>query len=107
MSCVAKSAFWLGLVYSAMPFDSTAPIAHAPRTTAIPHAAGSVSALAGAVIQTSGQSSDDWKSAVAIAAALCASNCPGRTLTRLEPSKAPVQKERAELRRGPSPAKSD
>ena len=35
MGFVAKSAFWLGLVYSAMPFDAGSPTALAPTGTAI------------------------------------------------------------------------
>jgi hypothetical protein len=41
MGFVAKSAFWLGMVYSAMPFDSGSPIALAPTATAMPPAASS------------------------------------------------------------------
>jgi hypothetical protein len=34
MGFLARSAFWLGLVYSAMPFDSGRPIAVGPTGTA-------------------------------------------------------------------------
>jgi len=36
---VAKSAFWLGLVYSAIPFDLGKPNAFAPITAAMPYVA--------------------------------------------------------------------
>jgi hypothetical protein len=76
MGFVAKSAFWLGLVYSAMPFDSGAPIAVAPTAGAMPRAASSsLESLASAVIPTDGQNQDGWKSAVEVAAAVCAPNC--------------------------------
>ena len=39
MGFVAKSAFWLGLVYSAIPFDLGKPNAFAPITAAMPYVA--------------------------------------------------------------------
>ncbi len=39
MGFVAKSAFRLGVVYSAIPFDSGKPNAFAPVTAAMPYAA--------------------------------------------------------------------
>ena len=71
MGFVAKSAFWLGMVYSAMPFDSGSPIALAPTATAMPPAASSsLESLASGVIPSSRQNQDGWKSAVEVAAAL-------------------------------------
>ena len=71
MGFVARSAFWLGLVYSAMPFDSGSPITLAPTGTAIsPGAGSSLANLANAAIVTSRPNQEDWKSAVE--AARCA-----------------------------------
>ncbi len=76
MGFVVKSAFWLGLVYSAMPFDSGSPIVVAPSATAPFRAAGSpLGTLAGAVIPPPLQNKNAWKSAVEGAAGLCATNC--------------------------------
>jgi hypothetical protein len=67
---VAKSEFWLGLVYAAMPFDSGSPIALAPTATAMPRAASSsLRTHAAAAIPASRQNKVDWKSAAEIAAA--------------------------------------
>jgi hypothetical protein len=76
MGFVVKSAFWLGLVYSAMPFDSGSPIAVAPTATAPLRAAGSpLGTLAGAVIPPPLQNKNAWKSGMEVAAGLCATNC--------------------------------
>ena len=76
MGFVAKSVFWLGLVYSAMPFDLGTSIALAPTPGAMPReASSSLESLAAAVIPAARQNPDGWKSAVEAAAALCAPNC--------------------------------
>ncbi len=76
MGFVAKSVFWLGLVYSAMPFDSGAPVALAPSSGATPHEASSpLESLAAAVVPVAREYPDSWKSAGEIAAALCAPGC--------------------------------
>lgn len=73
MGFVARSAFWLGMVYSAMPFDSASPVALAPTATAIPRAAtSSLGSLAGEVIPALRPNPNDLKPAVEVAAALCA-----------------------------------
>jgi hypothetical protein len=73
MGFVAKSVFWLGLVYSAMPFESGAITAPAPTATGTPLAVGSsLESFASAVIP---HNQDGWKSAVQAAATLCAPNC--------------------------------
>jgi hypothetical protein len=76
MGFVAKSAFWLGMVYSAMPFDSGSPVALAPAAAEKPRADdSSLENIAKSVIPSLGQTPDRWKSAVEVAAALCAHNC--------------------------------
>ena len=76
MGFVAKSAFWLGMVYSAMPFDSGSPVALAPAAADKPRAEDlSLGNIANSVIPSLGQTQDRWKSAVEVAAALCAHNC--------------------------------
>jgi len=76
MGFVAKSAFWLGLVYSAMPFDSGGPTALAPTGTALsPAASSSFGSLASAATATARQNQDHWESAVEAAAALGVTNC--------------------------------
>jgi hypothetical protein len=105
MGFVARSAFWLGLVYSAMPFDSGSPITLAPTGTAIsPGAGSSLANLANAAIVTSRPNQEDWKSAVEAAAALCSHNCfrpPPAELTD-----APARKDPAGKPRRPSQEKS-
>lgn len=76
MGFVAKSTFWLGVVYSAMPFDSGALTAPAPTADATPHAtSSSLESFANAVIPGSRQNQDGWKSAAEVAAAFCAHDC--------------------------------
>jgi hypothetical protein len=76
MGFVAKSAFWLGMVYSAMPFDSGSPVAVAPAAAGNPRADdSSLENIAKSVIPSLGQTQDRWKSAAEVAAALCAHNC--------------------------------
>ena len=76
MGFVAKSAFWLGMVYSAMPFDSGSPVALAPAAAGKPRADdSSLENIAKSVIPSLGQTQDRWKSAVEVAASLCAQNC--------------------------------
>ena len=70
MGFVAKSVFWLGLVYSAMPFDSGTPIALAPTPGAMPgEGSSSLESLAAALIPAASQNPEGWKSAVEVAAA--------------------------------------
>jgi len=108
MGFVVKSAFWLGMVYSAMPFDSGSPIALAPTATAMPPAASSsLESLASAVIPSSRQNQDGWKSAVEVAAALCAHNCFRPSPAGLSLTDAPARKDRAEPSRRFSQEKSD
>jgi hypothetical protein len=107
MSFMARSAFWLGLVYSAMPFDSGSPTA-ATTAAATPRAANlSLGTLAAVAIPTSRQNRENWKSAVEVAAALCARDCLRPAPAGLGLSDAPAQKDRAEPRRRPSPEKSN
>ncbi len=108
MGFVAKSTFWLGLVYFAMPFDSGSPIALAPTATAMPRAAGSsFESLASAVIPSSPQNQDRWKSAVEAAAALCAHDCFRPSPAGFSFTDAPARKDRAEPSRRFSQEKSD
>jgi hypothetical protein len=104
MGFVARSAFWLGLVYAAMPFDSGSPIALAPTGTATSAAASSsLASLASAAIGTSRPNQEGWKSAVEAAAALCSHNCfrpPPAGLTD-----APARKDPAAPPRRPSQEK--
>jgi hypothetical protein len=96
MRFVAKSVFWLGLVYSAMPFDSGTPIALAPTPGAMPgEASSSLESLAAAVIPAARQNPDGWKSAVEVAAALCAPNCLRAAAARLSPTGGPPAKDPA------------
>jgi hypothetical protein len=63
---VAKSAFWLGVVYSAIPFDLGRPSALAPVTAAMPYAASyPLGAFAGQAATAWRQSTGDRRSAVA------------------------------------------
>jgi len=76
MGFVVKSAFWLGLVYSAMPFNSGSPAALAPMATLKSPAAGSaLGGFASAAIGGLGPNRADWKSAAEAAAALCSPDC--------------------------------
>ena len=82
---VAKSAFWLGLVYSAMPFDLGKPNALAPMTAAAPYFGNSLGAYASALRENA----DGWRSAIEVAAALSCAIAPaprppssGRTTLR-------------------------
>jgi hypothetical protein len=63
---VVKSAFWLGLVYSAMPFDLGKPNAVAPMTAAAPDSGNSLGAYASALRENA----DGWRSAIEVAASL-------------------------------------
>lgn len=102
MGFVAKSTFWLGMVYSAMPFDSGSPIALAPTATAMPPvASSSLESLASAVIPSSRQNQDGWKSAVEVAAALCAHNCFRPSPAGLSLTDAPAGKTGPSRRAGP------
>ena len=75
MGFVAKSAFWLGIVYSAMPFDSGSPVM-LPLAAGTPSLAGSSpESLASSVIASPGHAQDRWRSAVEKAAALSGHNC--------------------------------
>ena len=105
MGFVAKSVFWLGMVYSAMQFDSGSPIAVAPAATALP--GSSLKGFASAVVPSLGQSQDDWKSAVEVAAALCAHNCFRPSPTGLRLTDAPARKDRVEPSRRFAQEKSD
>jgi hypothetical protein len=94
---VAKSVFWLGLVYSAMPFDSGNPIALAPTPGAMPReASSSLESLGAAVIPAVSQNPDGWKSAVESAAALCAPNCLRAAATGLSSTGGPPGKDPAD-----------
>jgi hypothetical protein len=88
---VAKSAFWLGLVYSAMPFDLGKPNAFAPMTAAAPYSCYPLGTYASALRQNA----DDWKSAIEVAASLCARDCSGAALAKQRSNNAPTLKERA------------
>ena len=104
MRFVAKSAFWLGLVYSAMPFDSGIPTALAPTAAAMPRAASSsLEGFASAVIPDSRQNQDGWKSAIEVAAALCADNCFRPSPAGLGSTDIAARKDRAEPSRQEKP----
>ena len=85
MGFVAKSVFWLGLVYSAMPFDSGTPIALAPTPGAMPReASSSLESLAAAVIPAVSQNPDGWKSAVESRRGALRAQLPSRRGRRAE-----------------------
>ena len=101
MGFVAKSVFWLGMVYSAMPFDSGSPTALAPTATGTPRAdSPSLESFASSVIPALGQTQDGWKSAAEVAAALCAHNCFRPSSSGLSSTDAPPRKNRPEPSRG-------
>ncbi len=78
----AKSAFWLGVVYSAIPFDSGKPNAFAPVTAAMPYAASyPPGTFAGKAATAWRQSPDDRRSAGA--AILSPRNCSRPAPARL------------------------
>jgi hypothetical protein len=104
---VVKSAFWLGLVYYAMPFDSGKPSAPAPMTAATPDSGYPLGAYASLANSALRQNPDDWKSATAVAASLCARDCPGAVLAKVRSNAVPTLKERAAPSRRSSPEKSD
>jgi hypothetical protein len=104
---VAKSAFWLGLVYSAMPFDSGKPNAFAPMTAATPYSSYPLGTYASAVSSTLRQNAGDWRSAIEVATSLCARDCSRAAPAKQRSSTAPTLKERAEPWRRLSPEKSD
>ena len=105
MGFVAKSAFWLGLVYSAMPFDSGKPNAFAPMTAAAPYSGYPLGTYASAT--TLRQNADDWRSAIEVAASLCARDCSSAAPAKQRSNNAPTLKERAAPGRRSSPEKSD
>ena len=76
MGFVVKSVFWLGMVYSAMPFDSGVRRPLRRRRPEPPaQDSPSLESFASSVIPALGQTQDGWKSAAEVAAALCAHNC--------------------------------
>ena len=103
MGFVAKSAFWLGLVYSAMPFDLGKPNAFAPMTAAAPYFGNSLGAYASALRENA----DGWRSAIEVAAALCVRDCSGAAPAKQRSNNAPTLKERAAPGRRLSAEKSD
>ena len=102
MGFVAKSVFWLGLVYSAMPFPSGSPTALAPMATPIsPAASSALGSLASVAIGGLAQNQDGWKSAAQAAAALCSPNClraPPAGLTDAATPKDPAEPPRRAAR---------
>jgi hypothetical protein len=104
---VVKSAFWLGLVYYAMPFDSEKPNAAAPMTAAAAYSGYPLGTYASVVNSTLRQKADDWRSAIEVAASLCARDCPGAAPAKPRSNSSPTLKERAALERRLSPEKSD
>jgi hypothetical protein len=100
---VAKSAFWLGLVYSAMPFDLGKSNAFAPMTAATPYSGYPLGTYASALRQNA----DDWKSAIEVATSLCARDCAGAAPTKQRSNNTPTLKERAAPWRRLFPEKSD
>jgi hypothetical protein len=100
---VAKSAFWLGLVYSAMPFDLGKPNGFAPMTAATPYSSYPLGTYASHLRQNA----DDWRSAIEVATSLCARDCFGAAPAKSRPNNTPTLKERAEPWRRLSPEKSD
>jgi hypothetical protein len=100
---VLKSAFWLGLVYYAMPFDSEKPNAAAPMAAAAAYSGYPLRTYAGALRQKA----DDWRAAIEVAASLCARDCPGAAPAKPRSNNAPALKERAAPGRRLSPEKSD
>ena len=107
MGFVAKSAFWLGLVYSAMPFDLGKPSAFAPMTAATPYSGYPLGTYASAVNSTLRQNADDWRPAIEVAASLGARDCAGAAPAKGRSNDAPALKERAAPGRRLSPEKSD
>lgn len=76
MGFVVKSAFWLGVVYSAMPFnsqssDASRPLASAPR----PEGGVSLKPYSEAV-NAAWREREDLAALVKAAAALCGRDCP-------------------------------
>jgi hypothetical protein len=102
-----KSAFWLGLVYYAMPFDSGKPNAVAPMTAAAAYSGYPLGTYASALNSTLRQNADGWKSAVEVAASLCARDCPGAALAKPRSNNAPALKGRAAPGRKLSADESD
>ncbi len=85
MGFVAKSAFWLGVVYSAMPFDLGKPSAMSPMTAAMPYAASyTLGAFASEAATVWPRSTGDRRQAVA--AIPCARNCPQPARARRDDS---------------------
>jgi hypothetical protein len=104
---VVKSAFWLGLVYYAMPFDSGKPNAVAPMTAAAAYSGAPLGTYASLVNSTLRQNAGDWRSAIEVAASLCARDCLGAAPAKPRSNNAQPLKERAALARRSSPEKSD
>ncbi len=93
MGFVAKSAFWLGVVYSAIPFDLGKPSAFAPMTAAMPYAASyKLGAFASKAAIAWRQSTGDRRSAVA--AIPCARNCPQPAPAKLRSNDSLTLKDR-------------
>jgi hypothetical protein len=108
MGFVAKSAFWLGMVYSAMPFDSGSPVALAPAAAGKPRAdSSSLETIANSVIPSLSQTQDGWKSAAEVAARLCAHNCFRPSPASLSLIDAGARTDQAEPARRLSRDKSD
>ena len=85
----AKSAFWLGVVYSAIPFGLGKPSAFAPMTTAASYALGAFASEAAIAWR---QSIGDRRSAVA--ASPCARNHPQPAPAKLRSNDSLTLKDR-------------
>jgi hypothetical protein len=91
---VAKSAFWLGVVYSAIPFDLGKPNAFAPITAAMPYAASYPLGTFASEAATAWRQSTDDRRPAAVAAILRARNCSRPAPARLRSDDNLTSKDR-------------
>ena len=91
---VAKSAFWLGVVYSAIAFDLGKPNAFAPITAAMPYAASYPLGTFASEAATAWRQSTDDRRPEAIPAILRARNCSRPAPARLRSDDSLILKDR-------------
>src|SRR5271165_1238218 len=91
---VAKSAFWLGVVYSAIPFDLGKPSAFAPVTAAMPYAGSYPLGTFASEAATAWRQSTDDRRPAAVAAILPARNCSRPAPVRLRSDDSLTLKDR-------------
>jgi len=91
---VAKSAFWLGVVYSAIPFDLGKPSAFAPVTAAMPYAGSYPLGTFASEAATAWRQSTDDRRPAAVPAILRARDCSRPAPARVRSNDSLTLKDR-------------